>query len=83
MGYMVATTADLGSQFRGVDSTVSVLLELGDYVEKKGAGRVSITKGGFELLMQKTNAQVWALLVTYLNNHETVRTDHQGGLQDN
>lgn len=53
------------------------LLKMGpekQYVEPRG-GRIVITKDGFEFLLQEANAQVWSLLIKYLDNAPNLGMD--------
>lgn len=50
---------------------VKKLLQLGGLVEVKGR-RVDITQDGFAFILQEVNAQVWTMLILYLENAETV-----------
>ena len=70
--YMVGSTG-VGSQpgAKGPSPGVRKLLEVGGLVETKG-GRPEITQAGFAFLLQEVNAQVWTLLVFYLENAEGV-----------
>lgn len=70
--YMVGSTG-VGSQpgAKGPSPGVKKLLEVGGLVEMKG-GRPEITQAGFAFLLQEVNAQVWTLLVFYLENAEGV-----------
>lgn len=51
---------------------VKTLLQFGGLVEAK-RGKVSITQDGFAFILQEVNAQVWTLLILYLENAEQVR----------
>ncbi|KZF22771.1 putative TFIIH and nucleotide excision repair factor 3 complexes subunit [Xylona heveae TC161] len=69
--YMVGSTG-IGMQGgEEVSQGVKKLLELGGLVEIKGR-RVEITQAGFSFLLQEINAQVWTLLIFYLENAESV-----------
>lgn len=61
----------------GIKLSVGVkkLLQLGGLVEVKGR-RVEITQDGFAFILQEVNAQVWTVLILYLENAETVRAGH-------
>lgn len=73
--YMVGSTG-VGSQpgAKGPSPGVRKLLEVGGLVETKG-GRPEITQAGFAFLLQEVNAQVWTLLVFYLENAEGLNMD--------
>jgi len=45
-------------------------LEIGEFVTR--ARTAEITQAGFEFLLQEVNAQVWSLLIVYLDNAEAV-----------
>lgn len=70
--YMVGSTG-IGGQgdTRGPSPGVKKLLEVGGLVEIKGR-KPEITQAGFAFLLQEVNAQVWTLLVFYLENAESV-----------
>lgn len=69
---MVGSTGVGGpSDVRGPSQGVKKLLEVGGLVEIKGR-RPEITQAGFAFLLQEVNAQVWTLLVFYLENAESV-----------
>ncbi|KAJ9668106.1 RNA polymerase II transcription factor B 52 kDa subunit [Coniosporium apollinis] len=62
--YMVgSTTVGVEGKSHISDATKS-LLELGNFVDKRGR----ITQTGFTFLLQEVNAQVWSLLIVYLNH---------------
>ena len=61
---------------RGPSHGVKKLLEIGGLVEMKGK-RPEITQAGFAFLLQEVNAQVWTLLVFYLENAENVGSKHR------
>lgn len=83
--YMVGSTVGLtanssAGRYNGKDigeGTIT-LLKIGDFVNSI-AGRVSITKTGFQFLLQETNAQVWSLLIVYLRNSPQVRRCRYSG----
>jgi transcription initiation factor TFIIH subunit 4 len=52
-------------------SSMMTLLDSGNFVSSK-AGRTHITKDGFAFLLEETHAQVWSLLIVYLNKGEEV-----------
>lgn len=62
-------------------ASVKQLLLAGGLVEMKG-GRIGITQAGFKFLLQESNAQVWTLLLLWLesNPHQSHK-DHQGPQQ--
>ncbi|KAI9715177.1 MAG: hypothetical protein M1812_006156 [Candelaria pacifica] len=73
--YMVGTTGT-GLQVGGKGATPSAktLLQNGDLVGKHGS-KAEITKKGFSFLLQEVNAQVWALLVIYLETADGLNMD--------
>ncbi|KAI9850228.1 MAG: RNA polymerase II transcription factor B 52 kDa subunit, partial [Pleopsidium flavum] len=76
LGYMVGSTGiDLYDEGIKLSVGVKKLLQLGGLVEIKGR-RVEITQDGFAFILQEVNAQVWTVLVLYLENAETVRANH-------
>lgn len=72
--YMVGSTG-VGVQGAGdlPSPAVRELLRLGGLVEVKGK-RPEITQAGFSFLLQEVNAQVWTMLIFYLENAESVST---------
>ena len=60
--------ADSGVQ---LSPGVKTLLEIGKLVEVRGR-TVEITQDGFAFLLQDVNAQVWTMLILYLQNAEAV-----------
>ncbi|KAH0542173.1 hypothetical protein FGG08_003394 [Glutinoglossum americanum] len=70
--YMV-DTAGVGMQGGGEGPShgVKKLLELGGLVQMKGR-HAAITQAGFSFLLQEVNAQVWTLLLFYLDNAEAL-----------
>jgi transcription initiation factor TFIIH subunit 4 len=66
-------TAGVGMQGGGEGPShgVKKLLELGGLVQMKGR-HAAITQAGFSFLLQEVNAQVWTLLLFYLDNAEAV-----------
>ena len=73
LGYMVGSTGiDLVNDGIELSPGVQHLLKQGRLVEMRGR-RVEITQDGFAFLLQEVNAQVWTMLILYLQNAETVR----------
>ncbi|KAI5856703.1 transcription factor Tfb2 [Durotheca rogersii] len=66
--YIVATVGLTGPEkgSSGPKQSVKDLLLAGRLVERRPGGGVQITQGGFSFLLQETNAQVWALLLLWL-----------------
>ncbi|KAI9828028.1 MAG: RNA polymerase II transcription factor B 52 kDa subunit [Thelocarpon impressellum] len=71
--YMVGSLG-LKGHGDGPSQGVTKLLELGGLVERHGRN-VVITKEGFSFLLQEVNAQVWTLLIFYLENAEGLHMD--------
>jgi transcription initiation factor TFIIH subunit 4 len=73
LGYMVGSTGiDLSGEGVTLSDGVKTLLRLGGLVEVKSR-RVEITQDGFAFILQEVNAQVWTVLILYLENAEHVR----------
>ncbi|KAI9844791.1 MAG: RNA polymerase II transcription factor B 52 kDa subunit [Thelocarpon superellum] len=71
--YMVGSIG-LSGGGEGPSQGVTKLLELGGLVEIRSRS-VEITKEGFSFLLQEVNAQVWTLLIFYLENAEALHMD--------
>ena len=72
LGYMVGSTGmNVASEGVTLSQGVKILLASGGLVEAKGK-MVAITKDGFAFILQEVNAQVWTMLVLYLQNAESV-----------
>jgi len=75
--YYVVGSAGPGSTAQGtISSGTQALLQVGKLVELKGR-TPTITEAGFTFLLQEINAQVWSLLIIYLENSETVSGSHE------
>ncbi|KAI4117958.1 MAG: hypothetical protein LQ345_001885 [Seirophora villosa] len=76
LGYMVGSTG-IGLRDEGANLSPSVkhLLQYGGLVDVKGRN-VDITQDGFAFVLQEVNAQVWTILVLYLENAEQLGMDH-------
>ncbi len=73
LGYMVGSTGvDLASEGVRLSQGVKTLLRMGGLVEAKNR-RVEITQNGFAFILQEVNAQVWTILILYLENADEVR----------
>lgn len=57
-----------------ISPSTKTLLAMGDFVEIKGR-HPSITQAGFTFLLQEVNAQVWSLLIVYLENSDQLGMD--------
>lgn len=75
LGYMVGSTG-IGLRDEGVNLSISVkhLLKYGGLVDVKGKN-VDITQEGFAFVLQEVNAQVWTILILYLDSAEQVRSE--------
>lgn len=73
LGYMVGSTMNGGIAASGakLGPGVAHLLKLGGLVD--GKATVEITQDGFAFILQEVNAQVWTILILYLQNAESVR----------
>ena len=73
LGYMVGSTS-LGVMSSKVQLSQGVkrLLDVGGLVEVRGRN-VEITEKGFAFVLQEVNAQVWTVLILYLDHAEEVR----------
>lgn len=73
LGYMVGTTG-MGIAGIGVEPSggVKTILQWGNLVLVRGRN-VEITKEGFGFILQEVNAQVWTILILYLQNAPGVR----------
>lgn len=72
LGYMVGSTGiDLSDGDVQLSPGVTQLLRMGHLVELRGK-RVEITQDGFAFILQEVNAQVWTILILYLQNAEEV-----------
>ena len=73
LGYMVGSTGmNIESEGVTLSQGVKMLLASGGLVEARGK-TVDITKDGFAFILQEVNAQVWTMLILYLQNAESVR----------
>ena len=83
LGYMVGSTG-MGITGNGVEPSggVKTILQWGNLVVTRGRA-VEITKDGFAFILQEVNAQVWTILILYLQNAPEVglkRYGHRIGL---
>ncbi|KAI4135489.1 MAG: hypothetical protein LQ347_000631 [Umbilicaria vellea] len=75
LGYMVGSTGiDLSDSGVKLSHGVRTLLQLGGLVEARGK-KVEITQDGFAFILQEVNAQVWTVLILYLENAESLQMD--------
>ena len=72
LGYMVGNPGKVAGK-KGMEPGASVtnLLNRGELVNIRG-GKVQITKEGFAFLLQDVNAQVWQILMLYIEASEEV-----------
>lgn len=61
---------DKGSN--GPKQSVKDLMIRGRLVERRGGSGISITQAGFTFLLQEANAQVWTLLLLWLESADTI-----------
>ncbi|KAL8944005.1 MAG: hypothetical protein Q9216_000714 [Gyalolechia sp. 2 TL-2023] len=75
LGYMVGSTGiDLRNEGVNLSPSVKHLLQYGGLVDVRGRS-VDITQDGFAFVLQEVNAQVWTVLVLYLENAEQLGMD--------
>jgi len=71
--YVVNSVGEgMRSEGRGPTSAVKELLEAGKLVTKGRHSGGGITQAGFSFLLQEVNAQVWTLLLLWIENAEQV-----------
>ncbi|OJD39850.1 tfiih and nucleotide excision repair factor 3 complexes subunit [Diplodia corticola] len=73
--YMVGSTGSMLGGGSEISPASKTLLDLGHFIESRG-GRTSITQAGFSFLLQEVNAQVWSLLIVYLENAHKLKMDN-------
>jgi transcription initiation factor TFIIH subunit 4 len=72
--YMVGSTgAAMNTVGSKISSGTKALLRMGNFVTVRGE-KAAITKEGFTFLLQEANAQVWSLLIVYLENSASVKS---------
>ena len=69
--YIVNSINEGMQQGDSLSEDVKNLLVVGHLVERRGRG-VDITQAGFSFVLQEVNAQVWTLLILYIENAEQV-----------
>lgn len=75
LGYMVGSTGiDLANEGIALSPSVTILLQAGHLVEVRGK-KVEITQDGFAFVLQEVNAQVWTMLILYIESADKV-TSH-------
>jgi transcription initiation factor TFIIH subunit 4 len=67
-----------GESSSGPNKSVKELLIAGRLVDRKPSGAIGITQAGFTFLLQEANAQVWTLLLLWL---EAMDTNREAGLE--
>lgn len=71
--YVVSSVGEGARQTgQGPTDSVKQLLEAGKLVTKGRHSGGGITKAGFSFLLQEVNAQVWTLLLLWIENAEQV-----------
>lgn len=63
----------------GPKSSVKELLVAGRLVDRHSTGIISITQAGFTFLLQEANAQVWTLLLQWLEAADVANKRHSAG----
>lgn len=76
--YVVGSVANasLGGEVQEISEGTKQLLQKGEFVTVKGSGAraaTAITEKGFSFLLQEVNAQIWTLLIVYLEVSGEVR----------
>ena len=72
LGYMVGSTGvNLSREKVQLSEGVTALLQGGNLIATRGR-HVEITQEGFAFLLEDVNAQVWAILMLYLESAEPV-----------
>ncbi|KAF3761678.1 transcription factor Tfb2 [Cryphonectria parasitica EP155] len=69
----------MGGKGAGPNSSVKELLVAGRLVERTEMGGVRITQAGFTFLLQEANAQVWTLLLQWLDAADIATEMHERG----
>ena len=70
LSYMVGSAAGSSTEGKVSDSVRNLLVD-GELVSNRGR-RPTITKDGFTFVLEEVNAQVWTILVFYLDAAESV-----------
>ncbi|EOD52920.1 putative tfiih and nucleotide excision repair factor 3 complexes subunit protein [Neofusicoccum parvum UCRNP2] len=73
--YMVGSAGSTLGGGAEISPGTKTLLDLGHFIESRG-GRATITQAGFSFLLQEVNAQVWSLLIVYLENAHKLKMDN-------
>lgn len=83
--YVVNSVTVMDSRFpdpadkSGPKASVKELLAAGRLVERHSSGVISITQAGFTFLLQEANAQVWTLLLQWLEAADVANRRHSAG----
>jgi len=72
--YIVGSAGPANTAQIAISTGTQKLLQIGNLVELRGR-TPTITEAGFTFLLQEINAQVWSLLIIYLENADTVSVD--------
>ena len=72
LGYMVSSAEGVSMSDQGVDVSEGVKKLLRDSGLVRAKGRHTITKEGFAFVLLETNAQVWTMLISYLESASDV-----------
>ena len=76
LSYMVGSTGiNLSNEKVKLSEGVTALLRGGNLIAIRGQ-HVDITQEGFAFLLEDVNAQVWAILMLYLESAESVSLNH-------
>ncbi|KAI9746727.1 MAG: RNA polymerase II transcription factor B 52 kDa subunit [Claussenomyces sp. TS43310] len=74
--YIVRSVGDGMQQGAQPEDNVQKLLEMGNLVDRRGRhSGMGITQAGFTFLLQEVNAQVWTLLLLWIENAEALEMD--------
>ncbi|KAI9704523.1 MAG: RNA polymerase II transcription factor B 52 kDa subunit [Bogoriella megaspora] len=73
--YMVGSAGSGIAGNTNISPGTRKLLEIGNFIVPRRGGGAAITQAGFTFLLQEVNAQVWSLLIVYLENAESLKMD--------
>ncbi|MCJ1310747.1 RNA polymerase II transcription factor B 52 kDa subunit [Agyrium rufum] len=75
LGYMVGSTGiNVADEGVVLSEGVKTLLTAGELVKRRGT-KTEITQTGFAFILQEVNAQIWTVLIYYLDNAKELRMD--------
>lgn len=74
--YVVNSVQDGTNQGTRVSDDVKQLLAVGQLVDTRYRSGIGITQAGFTFLLQEVNAQVWTLLLLWIENAEAIAAEH-------